>query len=457
MRRPPPPLATAGSHQPDHHRHLLVTARHQPDHHRHLLMTARHQLHQVAGGLLHLPASLLHRVDRAGPLESPWVAGVLGALLAASVVAALWRRRRRLAGPPPQHRWLRRAGLAAWLLTVAALTGLAGLNAYVGYVPTLPGLLGPPAQDSSTGRGHGSQVVSLEIGAPRLDVPPSRAYVYLPPGYDDPANATRRYPVVYLLHGYPGGPQDWFRAAEVQQTMDAMLADGLVKPMLVVAPDASGGWLHDSETLNQVGGPQVESYLAGPVVHSIDTRFRTIRDRAGRAVGGVSSGGYAALNLGLRHQDTYSVVVSLMPYGDPSAVTGTLLGGSRALWLANAPADYIPTMTFRHPMAVDLVAGSRDPQTREAARLARMLQARGEQAVFTEVPGATHTWRGARTEAPYALAFASAHLAGVRPRVSLAADRARPPGVSLAADRAHLLHPLAGTLADRPRFPRVTA
>src|SRR6266508_3213680 len=203
--------------------------------------------------------------------------------------------------------------------------------------------------------------------------------------------------------------------------------------------------------------PRSRAIWAGPVVHSIDTRFRTIRDRAGRAVGGVSSGGYAALNLGLRHQDTYSVVVSLMPYGDPSAVTGTLLGGSRALWLANAPADYIPTMTFRHPMAVDLVAGSRDPQTREAARLARMLQARGEQAVFTEVPVATHTWRGARAEAPYALAFASAHLAGVRPRVSLAADRARPPGVSLAADRAHLLHPLAGTLADRPRFPRVTA
>jgi len=447
MRRPLPPLATVGRHEPGHHLH-----------HRHPLVTARHQLHRVAGGLLHLPASLLHRVDRAGPLESPWVAGVLGALLVASVATALWRRRRRLAGPPPQHRWLRRAGLAAWLLTLTALTGLAGLNTYVGYIPTLPGLLGDlPTPGGWGGRGHGSQVLSLEIGAPRLDVPPSRAYVYLPPGYHDPASATHRYPVVYLLHGYPGGPQDWFRAAQVQRTMDAMLADGLVKPMLLVAPDASGGWLHDSEMLNQVGGPQVESYLTGSVVHTIDTRFRTIADRAGRAVGGVSSGGYGALNLGLRHQDTYSVILSLMPYGDPGAVTRTLLGGSRALWLANAPADYIPTMAFHRPIAVDLVAGSQDPVRQEAARLARMLQARGQQAVFTEVRGATHTWRGARAEAPYALAFASSHLAGARPRVSLAADRARPPRVSLAGEQARLQHPAAGSLADRPRLPRVTA
>jgi hypothetical protein len=60
------------------------------------------------------------------------------------------------------------------------------------------------------------------------------------------------------------------------------------------------------------------------------------------------------------------------------------------------------------------MAGDHDPEVREATRLARMLRARGQDAVFNEVRGAGHTWRGAKIEAPYALAFASGHLAGWR-------------------------------------------
>jgi S-formylglutathione hydrolase FrmB len=374
-------------------------------HHRPLL-TARHQLHRIAHlAHLHLPASLLRQVDRAGPLESPWVAAGLGGLLAASVLLAVRHHRR--AGPPGRRRWLRRTGLAAWLSGLTVLTGLAGVNVYVGYVPTLPGLLGAVLSPGGDG---GSRVAKLVVGAPDLDVPPSPAYVYLPPGYDQPGNAARRYPVVYLLHGYPGGPSDWFRGAQVQQVMDAMLRDRLVQPMIVVAPDASGGWLHDSEMLNQVGGPQVATYLTRTVVDAVDGSFRTVPDRGARAIGGMSSGGYGALNLGLRHQGVYSVILSEMPYGDPGPVTWSLLGGSHALWLANSPSHYIPTITFQHPMAVDLLAGSRDRTRGGAVRLARMLAARGQQAQDTIVPDANHTWRGARAELPYALAFASQHL-----------------------------------------------
>jgi hypothetical protein len=387
---------------------------------RHPLAAIHHPLARVASGLAHVPAGLLHQVQRAGPLESPWLAVGLGALLLTTLAAVAWRRRWP-AGPPPRHPWLRRGGLAAWLVVVATLCGLAGLNAYVGYVPTLPSLFGDvPGRGGSNPRGSASRVVSLEIGAPSLRVPPSRTYVYLPPGYDTRAQARRRYPVVYLIHGYPGGPIDWFRGAQVQRTMDAMLADGLVQPMILVAPDASGGWLHDSEMLNQVGGPQVESYLVGPVVRTVDANFRTIPSRAGRAIGGMSSGGYGALNLGLRHQDVFSVILSLMPYGTPGNVARTLLGGSHLLWLQNSPAAYIPTMRFRHPMAVAFFAGDRDPEAGEAGRLTRMLQARGQYAVFDEVPGAAHTWHGARAETPYALTFASGHLAGRHPVRGLA-------------------------------------
>jgi len=126
----------------------------------------------------------------------------------------------------------------------------------------------------------------------------------------------------------------------------------------------------------------------------------------------MSSGGYGALNLGLRHQDVYSVILSEMPYGDPGQAALGLLGGSRALWLVNAPDRYIPTITFSHRMAVYLIAGSHDSQRWEAARLARMLRGRGQPAVDTLVPGAGHTWRSAGQELPYALIFASQHLHG---------------------------------------------
>lgn len=388
----------------------------------------------------HLPPALLHLADRAGPLESPWVAAGFGAALLASVALAVWRWRRGRArqrllgargGARRGLRWLRRGGLAVWLTSLAALTGLASLNSYVGYVPSLPALFGSLPGGGSPGAG-GSQVVKVTISAPKLGMRPATTYVYLPPGYGARSARSHRYPVVYLLHGFPGGPIDWFRAAHAQQVMDAMIADGLARPMILVAPPASGGWLYDSEMLNQVGGPQVETYLTSTVVHVIDSRFRTVAGRAGRAIGGMSSGGYGALNLGLRHQDTFSVILSMMPYGTPGNVIDTLLGGSRALWLANSPDYYIPTMRFRHRIWVDLLAGPHDQELPEARRLAAMLRARGQPAVFTEVPGAGHTWRAARLELPYALAFASAHLAGGRPaahRIPLARGQQLHPGM----------------------------
>ena len=367
-------------------------------------------LHHRVGNLtrLRIPPSLLHQATRVGPLESPGLVAGLAALLVASVVLAV-RRHRRPAGSPGRRRWTGRAGLAAWLTALTALTGLAGVNAYVGYIPTLPALLG---RVPSTGSRSGSQVVRVVIGGPTLDVRPASAFVYLPPGYDSPANAGRRYPVVYLLHGHPGGPLDWFRAVPTQSLMDTMVADHLVQPMIVVAPNANDGWLHDSEMLNQVDGPQMATYLTRIVVGYVDAHFRTVPGRAGRAIGGMSSGGYGALNLGLRDQDVYSVILSEMPYGDPGRAALALLGGSQARWAANAPDRYIPTMAFRHRMAVDLLTGPDDIQRREAARLARMLRARGQLTVYTTVPGAGHTWRSAGLELPYALTFASQHLHG---------------------------------------------
>jgi enterochelin esterase-like enzyme len=349
-------------------------------------------------GPVQLHADVLHRLSQTGPLESPWLVAGLAALLVASALAAAWRRR--LHRRPRERRGLRRAALAGWLALLAILSALAAVNDYVGYVPTLP--TGP---DDT-----GSRVETFQLATPALGGRAGTTYVYLPPGYGAPADARHRYPVVYLLHGYPGSAADWFRAGRVPRTMDMLLAERLVQPMIVVAPSASGGWGHDSEMLDQVGGPQVETYLTRDVVHAVDARYRTVADRTGRAIGGMSSGGYGAINLGLRHQDVYSVILAEMPYGDPGDVTGRLLGGRTDLWLANAPDHYIPTMAFTRPMTVYLIDGAGDQTLSVAARMTRMLDRRGQHAQLQVVPGASHSWRGARTELPYSLVFASTRL-----------------------------------------------
>jgi enterochelin esterase-like enzyme len=399
-----------------------------------------------------LPATVVHSLRQATPLESPWLAaGVLtaGALLIAVWVAGAVRRRR--AGRRLAHPVVTRLGLGAAATVLLVAGGLLAVNSYVGYVPTTAALgnllrgrslvsAGPvPAatvrRTAVTGWPHtpaaaararlktapaapvdttGSQIVQLRIGAPELRVPPAPTFVYLPPGYTDPRNADVRYPVVYLIHGYPGQAADWLVAGRAQQAADLVRHDGLTGPMILVFPTATGGWLHDSECLDAAGdGQKLGTYLTRVVVDTIDRTFRTIADRRGRAIGGMSSGGYCALNLGLRHLRTYSTILASMPYGDPGR--GPLrheLGGSLALFHANSPSWYLTRMPFPQPVAVFLDAGTDDRVTRDTAQtMARDLAARGQYVALRVAPGLGHTWREASAELPYSLVFASQHLA----------------------------------------------
>ncbi|HEV7655639.1 MAG TPA: alpha/beta hydrolase-fold protein [Mycobacteriales bacterium] len=355
-------------------------------------------------GSITLAADWNSGLQTTGYLESPWLAGALWVLLAATIVAVGWRwvRRhrahRRLTRPV-----LRRSGSALLLVVLLVLSGAATANAYVGYVPTVRSLFGDVGNDL---RG-GSRIEQLSIGAPELDVPPGPAYVYLPPGYSSITNRNKRYPVIYLLHGYPGESVDWVRAGDMQPILDKLISDRLIQPMIAVAPDASGGFVHDSEMVNQVGGPQLETYLTKTVPQTIDGKYRTIADRSARAIGGMSSGGYGALNLALRNQDIFSVSVSMMPYGDPGAVLASLFGGNKQLLQANTPSLYIPTTTFTQPLGIIYIAGSEDHQLATARQLYALTKPRTQDVALQIVAGATHTWRGASMDLPYGLVFFS--------------------------------------------------
>jgi enterochelin esterase-like enzyme len=390
-----------------------------------------------------LPDFVVRQLSGGRPLESRWVPAGLaaGALLAGVGWWRAWRRRAAARTVPLPGRRRGRglvfaAGAACAVLLVLAT--LAAVNSYVGYVPTLATLLNRLPGGTHTARrsalaalprdarragiqldsvaGPRSQIVEVTISAAALGFHHRPAYVYLPPGYDLWANRHRRYPVVYLIHGNPGGAIDWMRSGSVRTTMDTLIADHLIRPMIVVAPSSSWSWVTDSECLDAVRGPRAETYLTRVVVAWVDSHFRTIADRAGRAIGGMSSGAYCALNLGLRHQGEFSVLLAHEPYGTPGLdAERRLLGGSAALYRANSPIEYLPTLGFPDRLAVFLDAGSDDHEgLGQTRQLAIELAERGQVVAMRIAAGTGHTWREARLELPYSLVFADQHIGASR-------------------------------------------
>ena len=359
-----------------------------------------------------LPGNLSRQLQQGyAPLEAPWLGWALaGAALAVIAACVTFVVRRRRAG---RKRGTGLAGTAGGVLSLvlAVAAVLAFVNSYAGYAPTLssvPSLVGGTSATAIDSR-SGGRLRELRIGDPALDVTPRPTYVYLPKGYGAPRNRHRRYPVVYLIGGYPGGAYDWLRAGRLATTMDTLISAKMIPPMIAVTPDANGAWFHDAECLNQVHGPQVRTYLTRTVVHAVQRRYRVLNRRRDRLFGGASSGGYCALNIGLHYQREFGALLAFEPYGTPGASNRTaLLGGSEALYRANSPVHYMPHMRFRRHVIAYLDAGG--AAERDVARvrgLARMLAGRGQTVAFRVVPHESHTWHEAANGLPYGLTFAA--------------------------------------------------
>ncbi|MEW2499568.1 alpha/beta hydrolase-fold protein [Amycolatopsis sp. NPDC047767] len=388
-----------------------------------------------------LPSDITAQARDLGPLESPviWLTAAGAAVAVLAVTIALWHHRR-------ARRW--GTGGTVVLLLLAAVTAV---NSYVGYVRT-PDDLGrlfergsgaadavgmllddgadePDAPAGSTDStdssaqhrpavvNSGQRIDVLSLPDPADAVPSGENYVILPPGYDDPANAGHRYPVVYLIHGYPyGGPRDWLTSGAAPDALRDLEADHVIAPMIVVSVDLTAGVpSKDWEGLDVPGGPQLETYLAKTVVAGVDHHYRTLADRRHRALGGMSGGGFAALNTGLHHLAEFATLVIALPYDDLNDSIGILDGHPGAI-AANTPRRYLPTMTFTAPISVLLAAGTGAPtDVATARRIAEALHRRGQEAVVHTEHGFNHTWHTARATLPYLLAFADQNFRSPTP------------------------------------------
>ena len=232
------------------------------------------------------------------------------------------------------------------------------------------------------------------------------ARVVLPPGY---ARSHERYPVVYFLHGLPANGasyqgNDWL--------IDALESAG---PAILVLPQGARDGDTDPEYLNWGAGRNWETYVADEVPRYVDAHFRTIRSREGRAIVGLSAGGYGATILGLHHLGRFAVIESWSGYFQPTDPTGTVV-------LPREPAASAATLLRRVraaerqlPTFIGIYVGRGDARFRaDNVRFDAQLTAAGVPHTFDVYPGA-HTTALWRAHAAAWLRLALHHLAGPRP------------------------------------------
>lgn len=222
------------------------------------------------------------------------------------LLAALRRRRRPvgLASLPAVSRSLAAATLVALALAIG-LSELSGLLTF----GSAPQLYQPAQTLTAVLRGtvqRGSYVSRALGGAPRA------FSLYLPPSYFSADATEQSYPVIYLLHGVPGGSTDWFSAAHASDVADALAVGRVAREAIIVCPDGNGPTYHVSAWVNSFDNKQrMEDSIATDLVEYIDSHYRTIADADDRAIGGLSEGGFGAVNIALHRPDVFSTVMSL--------------------------------------------------------------------------------------------------------------------------------------------------
>src|SRR5688572_25344002 len=185
------------------------------------------------------------------------------------------------------------------------------------------------------------------------------ALVFLPPSYNQ--NRTRRYPVVYALHGYSIGADQWSKEIHVPQTLEGAFAKG-AREMIVVLPDSKtvhNGSMYSSS----VTTGDFENFIARDVVAYIDGRYRTIANRASRGLVGHSMGGYGATRIGMKHADVFGSLYIMSPCCLSARGAGPANADlEQAVENARSPSDLAALPFFSRAQLATAAAWSPNPQ-----------------------------------------------------------------------------------------------
>jgi enterochelin esterase family protein len=214
-----------------------------------------------------------------------------------------------------------------------------------------------------------------------------RCFVYTPPDYD--ANPRTRYPVLYLQHGMGEDETGWVFQGRANFILDNLIAAGKAKPMIVVMENgyarragapASGG------PRPEIGG--FEDVMLNDVIPMIDRTYRTVPDRAHRAMAGLSMGGNQTCHLTLRHLDKFAWT---------GAFSGTGNGLSKApldpkTFMGGVFADGAALNAKLKLLWIGMGTAEPDPFPGAIGAFRKMLDQSGVKYVYFESPGTAHEW-----------------------------------------------------------------
>jgi enterochelin esterase-like enzyme len=208
------------------------------------------------------------------------------------------------------------------------------------------------------------RVTSEDVTGPRSGVHASITVV-TPPGYADPTQAGRHYPVVVFLPGYPGTPSTWLHPLDLQQVLDGEITSGRVPPFIAVLPAMNVAGTFDTECSDVWDGPRVATWLGEDVPAIVSSQVRALPVGRAWAVAGYSTGGFCSAKLAFAYPRTYGSAAVIAGYFSPEAQDGAavgLFGGN-----VNALHESDPMWLLTHGKApairVLAVWSTRDPST----------------------------------------------------------------------------------------------
>jgi S-formylglutathione hydrolase FrmB len=287
----------------------------------------------------------------------------------------------------PSHvAWAR--GLMA--LAVVALVVLAASSSDLFIFSPDIGIHTSVVAHNKQGQEIAGTVVPASFISPALGDRSRSFLVYLPPSYETAVGKTKHYPVLYLLHGSPGGQIDWVTGGKAVDSANTLLASERIPELIIVFPDGNGTINAPSEWGNSYDPKQqMETFVADDLVRYVDSHYRTLPDAAHRAIGGLSMGGFGAMNIAVHHPDVFGAAISLGGYYQAE---GRVWGTNTATLRLNSPVDAIRTMPPAWHLHIYLGAATQDqPYYRDTLQFIHVLVSLHIQYQFDLEKG-YHSW-----------------------------------------------------------------
>ncbi len=222
--------------------------------------------------------------------------------------------------------------------------------------------------------------------------------VILPPGYKQ--HPKQRYPVIFLLHGGHGGPMDWLQPQKgnAPSTLQTLYRTGKLAPSIVITPDGNdqrGSNSHwDPDYFDGPNG-KVATAIGDELVKVVQSRYRTLPAPTAWAIGGLSSGAWGALNIGLHYPNHFGTLFSHSGYFvDKSGPQ-------------NSPMELVKALSQhdRKRISIYIDSGTADKRyLSQAEQFHQRLQQQGIKSALMVFPG-SHSWRYWREHLSDSLSF----------------------------------------------------